>query len=122
MKLRKVVFILLGLGTLALGTLGIFLPILPTVPLYLLTLILFAHSSERLRAWFVSSRLYRKYLLPYLKAGGLTKPAKITLILFVTFQILIAAFFGAPQRDGAYHLRHSLPWLHWKHAVYRKDN
>ena len=92
MNLRKLIFILTGLCALTLGTLGIFLPILPTVPLYLLTLILFAHSSERLRAWFVSSRLYRKYLLPYLKAGELTKPAKITLILFVTVQILIAAF------------------------------
>ena len=92
MKLRKIIFILSGLCTLALGTLGVFLPILPTVPLYLLTLILFANSSDRLHTWYVQTKLYKKFLLPYLQAGGLTRKAKINLILFVTAQILLALF------------------------------
>ena len=71
MKLRKIIFILSGLCTLALGTLGVFLPILPTVPLYLLTLILFANSSDRLHTWYVQTKLYKKFLLPYLQAGAL---------------------------------------------------
>jgi len=58
----------------------------------LLTLVLFANSSDRLHAWYIQTKLYKKYLLPYLQAGGLTKRAKIHLILFVTAQILIALF------------------------------
>lgn len=92
MKLRKPIFIVCGLITLGLGTLGIFLPLLPTVPLYLLTLILFANSSDRLHAWYIKTGLYKKYLLPYLEAGGLTKRAKTGLIIFVSLQIAIAAF------------------------------
>lgn len=46
MKLRKLIFILPGFLTLALGTPGIFLPVLPTVPLYLLTMILFCQQFE----------------------------------------------------------------------------
>ena len=91
MKLRRLLFAAFGTVTLFLGTLGIFVPILPTVPLYLLTLFMFANSSHRLHNWFVNTKLYKKHLLPYIKAGGLTKKAKIYLIIFVTVQILIAA-------------------------------
>lgn len=91
MKLRKIIFILLGFFTLGMGTLGIFLPVLPTVPLYLLTLILFANSSERLHTWYIHTGLYNRHLLPYLEAGGLTKKAKAYLIAFVSLQMLIAA-------------------------------
>ena len=92
MKLRKLIFISSGFLTLALGTLGIFLPVLPTVPLYLLTLILFANSSRRLHSWYIQTGLYKKYLLPYLEAGGLTRRAKGWLIGFVTLQIFIAVW------------------------------
>lgn len=92
MRLRKVLFIIGGLIAFGLGTLGIFLPLLPTVPLYLLTLILFANSSDRLHAWYVKTGLYKRFLLPYLKAGGLTRRYKTWLIIFVSLQILIAAF------------------------------
>ena len=92
MKLRKLIFISSGFLTLALGTLGIFLPVLPTVPLYLLTLILFANSSRRLHSWYIQTGLYKKYLLPYLEAGGLTGRAKGWLIGFVTLQIFIAVW------------------------------
>ena len=92
MKLHRPIFVLLGLITLGLGTLGIFLPILPTVPLYLLTLILFANSSRRLHSWYIQTRVYKRYLLPYLEAGGLTGRAKGWLIGFVTLQIFIAVW------------------------------
>lgn len=90
MSLRKLIFVLLGLLTLTLGTLGIFLPVLPTVPLYLLTLILFANSSDRLHSWYIQTKLYKRHLLPYLIAGGLTAKAKTGLITLVSLQILIA--------------------------------
>lgn len=92
MKLHRPIFVLVGLLTLGLGTLGIFLPVLPTVPLYLLTLILFANSSRRLHSWYIQTRVYKRYLLPYLEAGGLTVRAKCWLIGFVTLQILIAVW------------------------------
>ena len=108
MKLRKLIFISSGFLTLALGTLGIFLPVLPTVPLYLLTLILFANSSRRLHSWYIQTGLYKKYLLPYLEAGGLTRRAKGWLIGLVTLQILIAVWL----------LRNSIPGICICAAVY----
>ena len=43
--LKKAFFVALGCISLALGTIGIALPILPTVPFYLLTAFCFANSS-----------------------------------------------------------------------------
>ena len=47
----KVVWIVLGFLCLGLGTIGIVLPILPTVPFYMATLFCFAKSSKKLHDW-----------------------------------------------------------------------
>lgn len=44
----KIIWILLGFISLILGTLGIVLPILPTVPFYMATVFCFAKSSDKL--------------------------------------------------------------------------
>ena len=60
--IRKAFFVVLGCISLALGTIGIALPILPTVPFYLLTAFCFANSSQRLHDWFVHTTVYKKYI------------------------------------------------------------
>ena len=92
MVIRKILWIAIGVLSLTLGTLGIFLPILPTVPLYLLASFSFLNSSNRLYQWLKQSKLYKKFLARYLSAGGLTKRGKCRLIIFVTVQILIAGY------------------------------
>lgn len=56
----RIFWILLGFLCLGLGTIGIVLPILPTVPFYMATLFCFAKSSERLHTWFIGTDLYKK--------------------------------------------------------------
>lgn len=92
MKARKSLWLAVALIAFGLGTLGIVLPILPTVPLYLLTAFGFAKSSNRLHNRFLNSRLYRKYLLPYRTAGGLPLKVKIPLVIWVTVQIALVAY------------------------------
>ena len=58
MKIKKCVFIILGCICLGLGTVGVFLPILPTTPFYLLTVFFFANSSQKLHDWFLGTKLY----------------------------------------------------------------
>ncbi|MBQ8235746.1 MAG: YbaN family protein [Clostridia bacterium] len=97
MRLKKLCLLILGLIAFVLGTMGVFLPILPTVPLYLLTAFCFAAASERLYRWFLGTTLYKKHLKPYLEAGGLSLKGKILLILFVSLQIGIAAYLARAQ-------------------------
>ena len=89
--LKKAFFIALGCVSLALGTIGIVLPILPTVPFYLLTAFCFANSSERLHDWFIHTTVYKKYIGSYFRRRSMTKKAKCLLIGTVT-AIMVPGF------------------------------
>ena len=89
--LKKAFFIALGCVSLAHGTIGIVLPILPTVPFYLLTAFCFANSSERLHDWFIHTTVYKKYIGSYFRRRGMTKKAKCLLIGTVT-AIMVPGF------------------------------
>lgn len=89
--LKKAFFIALGCVSLALGTIGIVLPILPTVPFYLLTAFCFANSSERLHDRFIHTTVYKKYIGSYFRRRGMTKKAKRLLIGTVT-AIMVPGF------------------------------
>lgn len=54
MKVKKVLFIILGCVGLALGAVGAVLPLLPAFPFLLLAAYSFARSSERLHKWFTA--------------------------------------------------------------------
>lgn len=82
--MEKILFVTLGCVSLALGVVGIVLPVLPTVPFFLLTAFYFAKSSQRLHNWFLSTAMYKKYIGSYMKRKGMTLRAKLTLIGTVT--------------------------------------
>lgn len=89
--MKKIVFVTLGCISLALGVVGIVLPILPTVPFFLLTAFCFAKSSERLHSWFLGTKMYKKYIGSYMKRKGMTLKAKLMLIGTVT-AIMVPGF------------------------------
>ncbi len=84
MKISKVIFITVGCICLALGTVGIILPILPTVPFFMATAFCFAKSSERLHRWFVSSNMYKKHLQSFVEKRGMLMKTKLTILTTVT--------------------------------------
>ena len=69
-KLLKAFWIVLGFLCMVLGTVGILLPILPTVPFYMATLLCFAKSSQKLHDWFVGTNLYKKHLDSFVHCNG----------------------------------------------------
>lgn len=96
MKLKKIIFLVLGCICMGLGCVGIVLPILPTVPFFLATVFFFANSSKRLHDWFVGTRMYKKHLESFVKKEGMTINTKLTIIVSVT--ILMGIGFAAMGR------------------------
>ncbi len=93
-NIKRIFLLAVGFVSFGLGTAGIFLPVIPTVPLYLLAGGCFAAASARVNGWFVKTKLYKRHLLPYLQAGGLTARAKVGLVSFVSLQMAVGAFFA----------------------------
>ena len=85
---------LLALGVIAamLGTMGIFVPGLPTTPFVLLASWCFYRSSPRLQAWLLQSFL-GKYIREYRDKGGLTMRKRISIILLMATMVAISTIF-----------------------------
>ncbi|MDD3338862.1 MAG: YbaN family protein [Lachnospiraceae bacterium] len=80
----RILWIVLGFVGLALGAVGIVLPILPTVPFFMLTAFCFAKSSKRLHTWFVNTGVYKKHLESFVEQKAMTMKTKLTIVGTVT--------------------------------------
>ncbi len=93
-KIKKSLFIVLGGISFGLGTLGLSLPFIPTVPFYMLTSFLWLRSSDKLYGKFVESNYYQKYIQKMIinkemTTKGLTRLLGMILIVFLIPGILV---------------------------------
>ncbi|MBR0485187.1 MAG: YbaN family protein [Oscillospiraceae bacterium] len=98
MAIKRLIFLILGLICLALGTVGVFLPVLPTVPFYMATVFCFSQSSQKLHDWFISTKLYKKHLKSFVEKKGMLLKTKISIITTIT--LLMGFGFFMMARKG----------------------
>ena len=86
--LKKSLYLIVGTISLILGIIGIFLPLLPTTPLLLLTSYCLLKSSDRLNEKFMQTKIYKKYVKEFQEKGGMTLKAKLMLTIPVSLLLL----------------------------------
>lgn len=87
--MKKYLYIALGFLMFSLGTIGIFLPFLPTTVFYLLTGFFWIRSSETLHQKFIQSKKYKQYVEdPLLKKKITNKGmARMFVMMLIIFAI-----------------------------------
>lgn len=95
-QLRKVFLIVVGSLALALGVIGIFLPLLPTTPLLLLAAACYVRSSDKLYQWLINNKWFGKYIENFRSGKGIPLKAKVLGITVLWLTIGYTVIFVVP--------------------------
>jgi len=89
---KRWVFVALGYASLALGLVGVFLPLLPTTPFVLLAAFFFSKGSERLHRWLIGHLRFGRYIRDWEAEQVIPVVGKyastLTMVPLVTWAIL----------------------------------
>jgi uncharacterized membrane protein YbaN (DUF454 family) len=75
-RTRRALLFAAGSIALALGVLGVLLPVLPTTPFLIVAAYCFAHSSERAHRWLLGNRVFGPPLRDYISGRGVPRRVK----------------------------------------------
>ena len=116
-RVRNVFFVVLGMLSVALGTAGIVLPLLPTTPFLLLSAYLFAKSSPRWHDWLVNHKHLGPYIHAWRNKTGLTVAQKLRISISFTIVMGISIYFS-PMASIKYML--ACIWAFWTIMLLRQ--
>ncbi len=88
----RIFWLFLGCVSFGAGVVGAFLPLLPTVPLMLLSAFFFARSSERLHDWLLTHPRFGASIADWRERGAISPKAKkiAALSIMATFAVSLA--------------------------------
>lgn len=87
-KIKKSLYVVVGIISFGLGAIGVMLPVLPTTPFLLLSSFCFVRGSERFDKWFKGTKIYKKHLESFVNNKAMTLKQKITILLFADFMLM----------------------------------
>lgn len=80
---KKWLLVSIGILSVGLAAVGLFLPVLPTTPFLLLAAACFIRSSDRLYRWLINHKWFGPYIRNYREHRAITRPAKITTLVLL---------------------------------------
>lgn len=92
----KTICIVLGTVSLALGIIGIFVPLLPTTPFLLLTAALYFKGSPRLYQWLLNHKCFGTYIRNFREEKAIPLRAKVVSLSLMWGTMLYCIFFLIP--------------------------
>ena len=92
--MRRMLWNIAGLTFFAIGVVGAFVPILPTVVFMLLAAYCFARGSERLHGWLTNHRQFGPAIHDWHQHGAIRRPAKRMAMVAIAFSFALSAGVG----------------------------
>lgn len=88
--------LLIACGTLcvAVGVIGVFVPVLPTTPFLLLAAVFYARGSERFYHWLLTNRWFGAYVSNYRQGRGIPLRQKMLTLALLWLTIGYAVAFA----------------------------
>lgn len=88
--IKKTLLIIAGSISLALGVIGIIVPVLPTTPFLLLSCFCYLRSSKRLYEWLMHHKVFGRYIYNYMTYKAITKKAKMISLMFLWVSLTLS--------------------------------
>lgn len=90
-NIKTILFFTLGWVFVALGIIGVVVPLMPTTPFLLVALICFSHSSSRFHFWLLNHPILGKPLRDWNETRRIPTYAKVLMVVMITisFTVLI---------------------------------
>ncbi len=95
-KLVKSLFLIIGISSLVLGFIGIFLPVLPTTPFILLAAYCFAKSSERFHRYIMKHKLFGRMVSDFYERKIIPVKTKIVALTLMWATLFLSVIFFMP--------------------------
>lgn len=100
MKIKQILYLILGWTCIALGAIGVVLPLLPTTPFVLLAAFAFSKSSERFHDWLLNHKVFGPLISDWQRNGVIRLHVKwmatlsIVIMLSLSFSFLSVPMIG----------------------------
>ena len=92
----RLLWLVAGLLFVAIGAVGVVLPLLPTTPFLLLAAWCFANSSPRLHNWLLSHRTFGPLIRNWDLYGSIDRRSKFIAMIVIVLTPLITMAIGVP--------------------------
>lgn len=96
MRSARLAWLVVGLVALALGAIGIALPLLPTTPFILLAAFAFAQSSEKLHQWLLAHNVFGPLIDNWSRYGAISRRAKVISVLSMIAVLVVSLVIAVP--------------------------
>ncbi|MGB2825700.1 MAG: YbaN family protein [Thermoplasmata archaeon] len=93
-RLARLLWTTAGTLSLAVGVIGIILPVLPTTPFVLIAAACYLRGSKKMYDKLVKNRYFGGYLRDYMEGRGVSKRATVVSITSLWVLILLSAVFA----------------------------
>lgn len=95
-RAARLTWLLVGLLALALGVLGVALPLLPTTPFILVAAVAFARSSKRLHTWLLNHDVFGTLIHNWQQYGAISRRTKVISVVTMAALPVISLAMNAP--------------------------